>query len=416
MNKRILILLPALFAMGLASCGEESTSTSSSSSSTSSSTSKPVEPLKEYGSLENPKTVKEFLDFCNENVEKENNALTDGVFYVKAVVRQYCYYNNGAFYRIDISDKSDDEDQVPVFSVAKGNGVTVEKLDRDDEVIVKGFGEYYDGRYTIYEGTVKKHYVQPTLLSYKKAECKVTFEDGNFTVDPSFDKSKTYENSTEISFKLKPTDTNKIYSVKANGHLLTPGATDANGYTTYTFKLHGHTNIVVRSGSDIVEKDLPKGNYSLTLEKDVLDLPLQGVDAASTSDINMNFEVKADTDAAIYKKLGVTFSAGSINSYKFNEFGLIFNGSLKMNLTSTGASISSIDIEYYLDVDVNTKVYNSSDASATAVTGTKQDTNKYSNGYKYNYAINSDFANIHYAVNNDYNLMFYYIIINITVA
>ena len=418
MNKKIFILLPALLAIGLASCGEDTSTTSSSSSSSSNaSTSKPVEPLKEYGSLDEPKTVREFLDFCDENVEKEDYAHTDGVFYVKAVARQYSYYAQGSFYRIDLSDKSDDDYQVPAFSVARESDVNVEEMYRDDEVVIKGVGEYYEGRYTIYPLQIKTHYVQPTLLSFKRAQCNVTFAAGNYSLDSSFDTSKTYENGTEISFKIKASDDYSIYSVKANGHLLTPGDTDTTtGFTTYTHKISGHTNIVIRSAKDITEQNIPAGEYSVTLEKSVLDLPLQNVDEDAKEETKMNFEVKEDTDEAIYKKLGVTFSAGAVNSYQYNEFGFPFNGYFTINLDSENATITSLDVEYYLDVDENAKVYNSIAEDAEAVTGTKGDDNKYTTGYKYNYPIASNYAHLKYDEDNSYYLMFYYIIVNITVA
>ncbi len=368
---------------------------------------------KEINSIDNPYSVAQFLDYCNKNVEKVNNSFSDGYFHVKALAKEVAYYNTSSsvFFKITLVDAIDSEDNIPTFKIVKGDGINQNIIYQGDEVLIKGYGEYYDGRYTIYPNDTVD--VSPTLLSYTNKTSEVTLEDGNHVSYDVEQLAKSYANGSKVTFKPTADDGYVVKYVLVNGVDTTP---DSDG--NYSFTVNGPTKVLVRDVPDsLVEEGLPAGDYSITLTKSIMPLAINyGSYEALAKTAYFQIEGKEDSFDKLYKKLKIDFSEGCINSYDYDEFGYLKGKSMLFSVVQENMKISSIDIEYFSSC--TSFVYNAIDDSDEnkEVEASPIDS-KYSNGAAYSYAIDGKNVFLRNDPDGTYSTnMFFYITLKLVVA
>ncbi len=405
MNKRILFLIP-LLSIALTGCnGGDSVSTRSTPSTT-------KKTDKEINNIDNPYTVAQFLDYCNQNVAKDSGTYSEGLFYIKAQVYETAYFEDEDqnYFHIIICDSLTDATQVPALSVNAGKDVSTDTIYRGDEVLISGYGEYYDGRFTIYPYVTTNY--APTLHSHTKKDFAVAVEDGN---NVTYDKNPagTYTNGEKVSFKPTANEGCVIKYVLNNGVTM---SADKDG--NYSFVVNGPTNIIVRSvKSTLEEEDLEKGNYEVKISKSVLPLELDMHGASSKPATSVNFEIGNSKDSfdKLYKKLTVNFSEGCVNSYKYDEFGLGKGKSMLLSTTQTNMKITSIDIDFYSASSSTVYKADNGDDKENIVKGTAG-TSSRSDGSFYSYEINGQNAYVKNSPNAGYSYnMIYYVTVKLSV-
>ena len=363
---------------------------------------------KEINSVDNPYTVAQFLEYCDKNVAKTQNTFSDGYFHVKALAKEISFFesSDSIFFKIVLGDTVDAEQEVPAFKIQKADGVNANIVYKGDEVLVAGYGEYYDGRFTLYP----RNDFNPTLKKYTKKSVAVTLEDGKH-VTYDTDPAGEHENGSTVSFTPTASNGYVVKYVLANGIEIQP-----NSEGKYSFEVNGPTKLLVRDvPASLVEEDLPKGEYKLTLEKSNLPLPLN-YGSYDTEAVSTSFEVegKEDTFDKLYKKVKVDFSEGCVNSYKYNEFGLNKGKSMAISVDQESMLIKTVDIDFYYSC--SSFIYNAADDSddTKEVKGTEGES-KYSDGVYFSYDINGK----NFFMKNDesaqYSNMIYYMTITLTV-
>ena len=172
MNKKLFVLLPAVLL--LAACGGNTTSTTSGSTggtettdtgstgSTTGTTTTSEEEPSIYGTAEAPITVAEYLAVVGTVTEAVNGTYSPEPFYIKGIADSNSALGS-TWANIFLKDALTDTKSCKVQKALNGTGVTATEIGKNDTIVVKGYGEYYNGSYALYGGA--DGYENPSILS-----------------------------------------------------------------------------------------------------------------------------------------------------------------------------------------------------------------------------------------------------------
>ncbi len=345
MNKKLLVLLPAAMLM-LASCGGGNTdpsktdpsktdpSTTSTTSTTSETTSTTSETTSQgetinYGTLENPLTVKEALEIptdVEETYDKNSETLTriysKQMLYVKGTVSSNSELNDkGTYYRFVYLTDSSTTDELYVYSFSKAADTVVYV---NDEIIIYGYLVNYNGTleiatpgglgeeaYAWLKGDITRGTSAITVADNEWADVVLSAESG--------------VNGTKATATVTAKSGKVIDKVKANGEELT------GNEGVYEFTVEGPTEITVEGheAGEVVPSSLKvdvfASNFKLEEGSETVAKYKSGIVTLTldknTSTNNLRFD---DTDhLRIYKnaKFTIDVDAASVVKVVFTVAG-----------------------------------------------------------------------------------------------
>lgn len=402
MNKKLFILLPAVMLM-LTGCGDnsssESTGSTSESTTATTTTTTTIETggdVAIYGSKDAPLTVAQFLENVDKNVEKVNEAFSDYEFYIKGYVKAKATWNDSysQFNTFNLVDNMSDKKSAKIQRAKDGVGVTAgTTLGAGDQVVVRGYAEYFNGGYSIFPGEK-----DPKVSNLVRGTSKVTLNVGEH-VKVNEDIKSSYTNGSEVTFTV----------TADSGYLpVVTGATKVSD-TSFKFDVYEDTTITVKGSLDVAASDLPAGTYSVKMDSYNCGLTTTSTSSSAVTELT----AKAEEADKKYKGISFTFSKGcNVHASYANEFVVGKGSSLK--ISAPNGKISSIVLELYKSH--NSKVYAASSASGTQLTGTKTTaTSGGTDAQAYSYDINNADAFIDVPSGASYAETFYHIIVNVVV-
>lgn len=369
MNKKLFILLGATLL--LASCsgnGGSTTSGTSTPTTTGSSTTTGPKPGVNYGTAEAPLTVAQFQEEVEKDIGGIESTYSSARFYVKGINRTSIKYGTVKNFSDTVKvydsmhlfdgEKVGTEEGLPVFRCirASGSTITTESIFDGDEVVIHAYGEFYDGRYTLYPSNGGGA-MDCEMLSYKVGSSKITFNSPEHCTVTGIEES--YVNGTNAEITVTP---ESGYSVR---NVFYKGVPVAETSGKYLLPVDGKAecNIVVVPNT-LVEEDLPAGTYTLTVTKANSGLPL---DTASSSALDVSYYLAEETSEHIYKPLVFKWSAGSgFNTAKYDEFTL--KKGKTMTISAPNGKITDVSNDYYSSESA--KVYAGASTAGTLLTGT----------------------------------------------
>ncbi len=285
-----------------------------------------------YGTLEEPLSVDEALAKAKELINDVEGEFSDGVFFVKGLVSSMVSYTSKSsyFFKVNIADSLSSESYLSVFKATKRENSIPDILYTGDEVIISGYAEYYNDRYTLYPADES-----PEVLKYTAGTGKISVNTGEFSVK---DLKETYSNGETASFSVTPNDDYKVYSVSSNGTLLYP----EDG--VYSFTVDGDTSIEIKVvKSDFVEDNLEKGTYNVRISKSNSSLPVGSSKSARIIPMN----IVEDTDTKSYKKLTASYTAGCFNSPMYEEIEFAYGKGVCLSIDNPNTTITKITVDFY---------------------------------------------------------------------
>src|SRR5574344_1258932 len=316
MNKRLLILLPAM-ALMLGACGEStdpttSTSTSSStdtsSTSSSSSTSSEGPSAADYGTQEAPLTVAQFLSNVDRLVEKTKGTFSSFPFYVAGISDGSAAFSStySTYDTIYLKDALTDSQYAKVQRSSRGEGIDADSIYKGDTLAIKGYAEYYDKSYSIFpdQSLTSGGEVVINSLTRGTSSFSASGDDHVFITE---NLESSYVNGTVLSLHVTLSAGFKVSEFKVNG-----SGISAESDGSYKVIVGGPTVVTVSSvDASIVEKDLPAGTYDVVVQCQSATVSNTGLTSAdSTANVITKLAVVADSGANVYKKLLLTFSDG----------------------------------------------------------------------------------------------------------
>ncbi len=246
MNKKSLILLPALM-MILASCNNNSstTTTSKGDNSSTSETSKGDSTTSEqtpigvnYGTVESPLSVSDFSTEAAK-LELADKEYSDAQFFVKGVVDTVTTYLTLAG-NVRVYDYSSEE-----------------KVYVNDTVVVQGYAQCTVNNNKSYYNLAKNGDTAPTIKSLTRGESEVTSSVENGKIEGL---KTTYTNGETATFTVTADDGYHVEKVVANENTLTAGEDGS-----YSFNVSGPSSVkvtIIKDGEVVknwtILKEAPK--------------------------------------------------------------------------------------------------------------------------------------------------------------
>lgn len=246
MKKKSLILLPAM--MLLAACGPTEGGSTTSKSSDGGDTPSVVN----YGTLETPLTVSEFL-LEADKLQLENQAFSEKHFFVKGVAQSYFTWNSSYknYDKFQLGETKTSEVKIDVTGMQKGTGV--DDVYQGDTFVVEGLAEKYKDALCIYFNKDANDYpAVRALLSRGESSVKATVTNGK--VEGLMAK---YENGKTAEFTVTADSGFKVDSVKVYG-----GALVADSTGKYSFTVAGDANVEVTTIADAPVTHLARYDFS----------------------------------------------------------------------------------------------------------------------------------------------------------
>lgn len=365
MKKSLLTLLPFL-AIALAGCNNNS-ATSDSSSTTKSTTSTPVINV-DYGTLESPLTVAKFKEEAAKlGLDSEN--FSDEHFFVKGIIKTVPTKSSSTAYNIfQLVDNKTDTSYINVGGAILGDSVSA--IYQNDEVVIEGLAENFEGYYSLYYLKVDSGYDRPTVHSVKAGTSSVTtnIKSSEVTITGL---ETSYTNGETASFTVEPASGLKINDVSSS---LNGSLSEIDG--EYSFVVQGDTVITVTTiDSSINTKkvtfDFKTISASETLNKET------GLDGEIHSFTNNGLTI--DTKYCyFYSKTLFLSNAGDNIVTANNTLGTIY--SIKVTIGDGAANAAkyklSVSTEPIVDVDVDEAV-NKKAGETLTYEAKDGDTNKY---------------------------------------
>ncbi len=313
MNKKSLILLPALM-MILASCGgstsdasseeKPSSETPSSAESSSGDSTTSVDPsVVNYGTAENPLTVASFnTEVAKLGLDETTNMSTEH-FYVKGLAKTVPSFNSTySSYMFTLSD-SKEADGIKVTGAKLDTGV--EEPYQNDTVVVCGLAELYQEAYCIYYTDTDS----PAIKSVTRGTSTVTKTIEHGTITGLED---SYANGATATFTVTPESGYKVSLVKAGDATLT----EAEG--TYSFVVKGDTAVVVTlvdesSTEKVADVALSGTLFTLASDKESATYTTEGVEFTLDKKTSTTAISLSSTDQLrIYNNAGFTIKLSGI--------------------------------------------------------------------------------------------------------
>lgn len=402
MNKKLFILLPTVMLM-LAGCGDNPSSDTTGPTSDPTTTTTPTTTITEtggdkaiYGSKEEPLTVAQFLENVEKHVAKVDETFSDYEFFIKGYVKQKATWNDSysQFNTFNLVDNMGDKKSAKIQKAKDGVGVDAgATLGAGDQVVVRGYAEYYNNSYSIFPGETT-----PKVSNLVRGTSKVTLSVGEH-VKVNEEVKTSYTNGSEVTFTV----------TVDSGYLpVVTGATKVSD-NTFKFDVYEDTTVTVKASLDIAASDLPAGTYSVKMDSYNCGLTTTSTSASAVTELT----AKAEEADKKYKGISFTFSKGcNVHASYANEFVVGKGSSLK--ISAPNGKISSIVLELYKSH--NSKVYAADNASGTALTGsTTTATSGGTDAKAYSYDINNADAFINVPSGASYAETFYHIIVNVVV-
>ena len=375
MNKRLLILLPAM-ALMLGACGEStdpttSTSTSSStdtsSASSSSSSSSEGTPAADYGTQEAPLTVAQFLSNVDRLVEKTSGTFSSFPFYVAGISDGSAAFSStySTYDTIYLKDALTDSKSAKVQRSSRGEGIDADSIYKGDTLAIKGYAEYYGTSYSIFPDQSLTSGGEVVINSLTRGTSSFSASgDDHVSITETLESS--YVNGTVLSLHVTLSAGFKVSEFKVNGSGI---LAESDG--SYKVIVGGPTVVTVSSvDASIVEKDLPAGTYDVVVQcqSTVSNTGLTSAD--STANVITKLAVVADSGANVYKKLLLTFSDGCKDQPNYGEFSIGKGKSL--TISSPTGKISQLYVDAYKGI--NTAIYAGTTSVGTDLTFTQDST------------------------------------------
>ena len=254
MNKKSLILLPALM-MILASCNNNSstTTTSKGDNSSTSETSKGDSTTSEqtpigvnYGTVESPLSVSEFATEVGK-LGLENDEYSDAPFFVTGYVKSTVEVKDDGTFNAtrigeEVSTSADDSITIGYFKAAETVSETF--VCANDKIIIEGYVEKYNGKNTIYAKTLEDESKSiPILHKVTRGTATVTKSIENGTIGD--DLKASYTNGETATFTVTADDDYVVETVKAYGVTLEADETTGK----YSFVVKGDVTVEVKTKS-----------------------------------------------------------------------------------------------------------------------------------------------------------------------
>lgn len=376
MNKRLLILLPAM-ALMLGACGEStdpttSTSTSSSTdtSSTSSSSSSSSEgpSAADYGTQEAPLTVAQFLSNVDRLVAKTSGTFSSFPFYVAGISDGSAAFSStySTYDTIYLKDALTDSKSAKVQRSSRGEGIDADSIYKGDTLAIKGYAEYYGTSYSIFPDQSLTSGGEVVINSLTRGTSSFSASgDDHVSITETLESS--YVNGTVLSLHVTLSAGFKVSEFKVNG-----SGISAESDGSYKVIVGGPTVVTVSSvDASIVEKDLPAGTYDVVVQCQSATVSNTGLTSAdSTANVITKLAVVADSGANVYKKLLLTFSDGCKDQPNYGEFSIGKGKSL--TISSPTGKISQLYVDAYKGI--NTAIYAGTTSVGTDLTFTQDST------------------------------------------
>jgi hypothetical protein len=376
MNKRLLILLPAM-ALMLGACGEStdpttSTSTSSSTdtSSTSSSSSSSSEgpSAADYGTQEAPLTVAQFLSNVDRLVAKTSGTFSSSPFYVAGISDGSAAFSStySTYDTIYLKDALTDSKYAKVQRSSRGEGIDADSIYKGDTLAIKGYAEYYDKSYSIFPDQSLTSGGEVVINSLTRGTSSFSASgDDHVSITETLESS--YVNGTVLSLHVTLSAGFNVSEFKVNG-----SGISAESDGSYKVIVGGPTVVTVSSvDASIVEKDLPAGTYDVVVQCQSATVSNTGLTSAdSTANVITKLAVVADSGANVYKKLLLTFSDGCKDQPKYGEFSIGKGKSL--TISSPTGKISQLYVDAYKGI--NAAIYAGTTSVGADLTFTQDST------------------------------------------
>ncbi len=338
MKKRSLILLPAM--MLLAACGP-----TDGSSSTTTGGDTPSPSSVNYGTLEAPLTVTNFLEEAAK-LKLENQAFSTKHFFVKGVAQTYFAWNTSYknYDKFKLGETKTSETKIDVTGMQRGEGIT--DVYQGDTFVVEGLAEKYNDALCIYfDKTANDYPAVRKLVERGESTAKATIENGK--VEGLMDK---YENGKTAEFTVAADSGFKIDKVEVYG-----GALKADATGKYTFTVAGDAEVKVTIIADVPVTHFARYDFSTLTGKgaqaDAASLKKAFDDSYKDgSKGNMLSEVTAASTVYDGNGSGGAYN-GKSGMLKFGKSGT--DGSFTIKLTDTVNKVTLNYHDFYASSDSN---------------------------------------------------------------
>lgn len=345
MNKKSLILLPALM-MILASCNNNSSSTTTTSKGDNSSTSETSNgdsttseqtPIGvNYGTLENPLSVSEFATEVGK-LGLENGEYSDALFFVTGYAKTTVEVKDDGTFNAtrigeEVSTSINDSLTIGYFKAAET--VTETFVCTNDKIIIEGYAERYNDKNTIFAKTLEDESKSiPVLHKVTRGTAKVTKSIDNGTI--SADLKESYTNGETATFTVEANEGYSIDSVKVYDKTLEADKTTGK----YSFVVKGDVTVEVKTKST--------ADTSKTLTLDFV----TNVDAYAEA-IGGQDTASKDLKEAVLDGITYSYIAAEVRNTTYDNGKYLFLRSNKLgtsglfaNKTAIGGKILSVTLK-----------------------------------------------------------------------
>lgn len=356
MNKKIFLLLP-IAALLLGGCKQETSNKVIGPDDDDDEEVIPPFDAAIYGTETSPLTVAQLSSACEANIAKEDQKFSYYPFYVQAYVDAATMWDSSydqwaTFYLKDSLSGS-------------GNGFQVQRcvspdlslgtnLCKGDRVLVTGYTEYYQGRYSFFpKGSVK-----PEIVAATRGTSSFTIQNlssGSVTIQETFNTS--YTNMSSLTMHATCNLANYGVIVKVNDAILNP-----NNDGSYTIVIKGDTVVKVSAEYNGPRADLPNGNYTIRFDHSNCQL---GTTTTSNNNLVELDAIEDNPGASEYWKKVQFDCNGKVYKHPTEAYREVsFASGGKIVVTVPNGKITNIKVCFYQNKSLDVYKGNSTAASA----------------------------------------------------